>query len=146
MDSFLMMERERVLKQSDQKMAQINHRDSLLRGRGISMRLGAGQAKNVDHFKSLGIIESDDLLLDGADESSLLTDFEKHMDSNLVSFEEAMQNDMARDSILDMDGAKMSITSSRTEQPPQSSAMKTKLREPTKMELPFAVDSADEAE
>jgi len=42
MDSLIMMERERVLMQADQQMAQINRRDSMLRGRGYSIRLGSG--------------------------------------------------------------------------------------------------------
>ena len=34
-----MMERERVLMQADQQMAQINRRDSMLRGRGTALGL-----------------------------------------------------------------------------------------------------------
>ena len=91
MDSVLMMERERILKQADHKMAQVNRRDSVLRGRGYSLKLGANTAKSADHFRSIGNIDNDDLLLDGTDESSLLNDFEKEVDL-LIPFEEAMQN------------------------------------------------------
>lgn len=81
-------------------MALINKsRDSVLRGRGYSLKLGAlsnnnqngkGGPSSVDHFKNLGMIDNEDLLLEGTDENSLMNDVEKNLDSQLVSFEEAM--------------------------------------------------------
>ena len=70
-----MLERERVLLQADKQMADINRRDSILRGRGYSMRLA-----QEPHFVEAKINHShnEELLLDGADEDLLLKDFDDH--------------------------------------------------------------------
>ena len=63
-------------------MAQIEKRDSILRGRGLSIRLGqgsagSGTAARLGAKQSFNLLaDDDDLLLDGADESTLLEDFE----------------------------------------------------------------------
>jgi len=43
------------------------------------------------------------LLLEDADESSLLQDFEKTYSEKLVSFEDAMMNEVARESVIRSD-------------------------------------------
>ena len=49
-----MMEREKVLKQADQKMAKIErtHRDSILRGRGYSVALGTNSVLATAHLNN----------------------------------------------------------------------------------------------
>ena len=96
-----MMEREKVLLQADHKMAQLDQsrRDSFLRGRGLSIRLGASlgsintkdqqEGEDADLFKSTDDLgDGDDLLLDGADESSLLEDFESKFNDKMASYDE----------------------------------------------------------
>lgn len=112
MDRLIMMERERVLKQADQKMAKIEktHRDSILRGRGYSLKLGtANVIKGVgnapesiaeeESMSPSGLlldmdddVDGDDFLLDGADEDMLLEDFDKDISGKLVSFDKALEN------------------------------------------------------
>ena len=64
----------------------------------------------------LGQADEDDLLLEGADESSLLQDFEKVYCDSLVPFEDAMMNDAARDSVIRSD-VKLSKISANQSQP-----------------------------
>ena len=103
MDRLIMMEREKVLKQADQKMAKIekNHRDSILRGRGYSIALGTGKSPlamlEEESMSPSGLIteygeeeDGDDFLLDGADDDMLLEDFDKDISNKLVSFQNAM--------------------------------------------------------
>ena len=104
MESVVMMEREKVLLQADQKMAQLSQnsqsrRDSFLRGRGLSIRLGAslngitaprdqGEGEDADLFSGTNDLgDADDLLLDGADESTLLEDFESNFNDKMASFD-----------------------------------------------------------
>ena len=94
-----MMEREKVLLQADQKMAQLQRRDSFLRGRGLSIRLGASlnsittprdqqEGEDADLLKGTDDLgDGDDLLLDGADESTLLEDFESNFNDKMASFD-----------------------------------------------------------
>ena len=105
-----MIEREKVLKQADQKMAKIErtHRDSVLRGRGYSMALGTNNvldpgnrpsAIEEESMSPSGLLldgdddDDDDFLLNGADEDMLLEDFDKDMSNKLVSFDRAIEND-----------------------------------------------------
>ena len=102
MESVVMMEREKVLLQADQKMAQLSNsrRDSFLRGRGLSIRLGAslngittprdqGEGEDADLFSGTNDLgDADDLLLDGADESTLLEDFESNFNDKMASFDQ----------------------------------------------------------
>ena len=105
-----MIEREKVLKQADQRMAKIErtHRDSVLRGRGYSMALGTNNvlepgkrpsAIEEESMSPSGLLldgdedDDDDFLLNGADEDMLLEDFDKDMSNKLVSFDRAIEND-----------------------------------------------------
>ena len=108
MDRLIMMEREKVLKQADQRMAKIEktHRDSILRGRGYSVVLGTNKGTTdgnsisqieEESMSPSGILldgddEDDDLLLDGADEDMLLEDFDKDISNKLVSFNKAIES------------------------------------------------------
>ena len=110
----IMMERERVLQQADQRMAQIEKRDSILRGRGLSIRLGSGQngsatAARLTSKQSFNLLADDeDMLLDDADESTLLEDFDKKYQDKIVSLEEAMVNDEAQAAQSEVDRKKPS--------------------------------------
>ena len=90
-DRMLMMEREKVLKQADQKIQMIHktHRDSVLRGRGYSMKLDVAPGISIikeeeDHSEVAGgngestllDDDGDDDLLLGGEESDLLADIE----------------------------------------------------------------------
>ena len=85
-------------------MAQLeqSRRDSFLRGRGLSVRLGASlnsinnnnernptEGEDADLFRGTADFgDGDDLLLDGADESTLLEDFESNFNDKMASYEQ----------------------------------------------------------
>ena len=84
-------------------MAQLeqSRRDSFLRGRGLSVRLGASlnsinnsarnetEGDDADLFRGTAEFgDGDDLLLDGADESTLLEDFESNFNDKMASYEQ----------------------------------------------------------
>ena len=58
-------------------MANINRRDSVLKGRGYSLRLSDGVMANTSNRSLLGAaLANEELLFEGADDDDLLKDFE----------------------------------------------------------------------
>lgn len=108
-----MVERERVLLQADKQMADINRRDSMLRGRGYSIRLGGSNASASQHggsTKSLlgGVLNSEEFLLDGADDDLLLQDFEAEYCDQLLDLDDKLKSDNDAEDEEASDGEKPS--------------------------------------
>ena len=85
-----MMEREKILKETDDRLAQMenSHRDSVLKGRGFSVKLNIGELgkQKSDKITEKEEEEEDDLLNDD-DGFSQLEDLENKI--SLVSLEDA---------------------------------------------------------
>ena len=84
-------------------------RDSVLRGRGYSIALGANDNGSTltpsDHgnllkLPSTDLLNDDDLLLDAMEESTLLEDLDKDYNDKLLDFEEAMKSEAGKSSIV----------------------------------------------
>ncbi len=95
-DRLIMMERERVISQAD-KQIQMIKRDSVLRGRGLSMKLGGLLSQSS--FDKQSLLLEDNLLDEaiGGDED-LLKQFE--FNDRLLSFEEAMTSNFENEPSL----------------------------------------------
>ena len=94
------MEREKILLQADTQMANINRRDSVLRGRGYSMKLtganssAAGSQIGSNKQSMYGGAGMEDLLLEDVDEDNMLRDFENEYSSQLLlDFDDQVYDD-----------------------------------------------------